>query len=63
MRDGYKNGKVQIEFAVGRADNPKVNAILIVEGGKANTHFASHKKYMKALEEIKKQQQKEQGQQ
>ena len=54
-----KNGKLQINFAQGRADNPKVNGIVIVEGGKQNTHFEAHKKYLKALDDIKKQQQKQ----
>jgi hypothetical protein len=45
----YKNGKVQVEFAVGRADNPKVNAILLVEGGRGNTHYQNHKRYMNVL--------------
>lgn len=31
---------------------------MIVEGGKQNTHFEAHRKYLKALEDIKKQQQK-----
>lgn len=53
---GIKGGKLQIEFAVGRADNPKVNAIVIVEGGKGNTHYSSFQKYLKALEEIKSEQ-------
>ena len=42
-----------IEFAVGRADNPKVNAILLVEGGLANTHYKAHQRYMKELEKIR----------
>ena len=49
-----------MEFAVGKADNPKVNGILLVEGGLENTHFAAHTKYLKALEDIKNQQQKQQ---
>ena len=58
-REAYgaiKNGKLNIDFAVGRKDNPKVNGIVLVEGGKENTHFASHKRYLQALEEIKNQQ-------
>ena len=50
------NGKLQVDFAVGKADNPKVNGILLVQGGKQNTHFEAHKKYLKALDEIKQQQ-------
>ena len=41
-RGAIKNGKLQVDFVVGRADNPKVNGILLVEGGLENTHFKSH---------------------
>ena len=40
-KDGLKNGKLVIDFVQGKADNPKVNAIVLVEGGKENTHFKS----------------------
>ncbi len=46
-----------MDFVKGKADNPKVNAILLVEGGRQNTHFEAHRKYMKALDDIKKSQQ------
>ena len=51
MSGGLKNGKIQVLFKKGRADNPKVNAILLVEGGVENTHKASHDRY---IAEIKK---------
>ncbi len=56
---GLKNNKLQIEFAAGRADNPKVNAILLVDGGKENTHFNAYKRYLKALDDLKEQQRKQ----
>ena len=55
----FKNNKLQIDFAVGRADNPKVNAILLVQGGKENTHYNSYRRYLKALEDLKDQQRKQ----
>lgn len=48
-----KNGKILIDFAKGKADNPKVNGILVVEGGLKNTHFQSHEKYLKELMKIR----------
>ena len=57
-----KNGKLQLDFAVGRSDNPKVNAILIVEGGIQNTHYQAHERYVKELEKIRKMQQNQQQQ-
>lgn len=39
VSSAIKNGKIQLDFAQGKADNPKVNAILIVEGGLKNTHY------------------------
>ena len=50
------NGKLQVDFAVGRADNPKLNALLLVKGPKSLTHYDNFRKYLKALEDIKDQQ-------
>ena len=58
MPNAFKNGKLNIEFAVGRADNPKINALAIVEGGLSNTHYHSHLKYLKELEKIRELQMK-----
>lgn len=55
-KDGLVKGSLVVEFAKGGADNPKVNALVLVEGGKENTHFDSHKKYLKALADLKKEQ-------
>ena len=49
------NGKLQVDFAVGRADNPKVNALLLVKGSRSSTHYDNFRKYLKALEDIKDQ--------
>jgi len=59
-KDALKNGKLTIDFVQGPADNPKVNAIVLVEGGKENTHFQAHKNYLKALSDLKEQQMRQQ---
>lgn len=41
--DGTK--ALQVEFKVGKADNPKVNAILLVKGDASNTHKDSFTKF------------------
>ena len=59
-KDALKSGKLIIDFIQGPADNPKVNAIVLVEGGKENTHFQAHKTYLKTLQDLKEQQMKQQ---
>ncbi len=54
-KDAVKNGKLVVDFVGGKADNPKINAIVLVQGGKENTHFESHRKYIKVLEDLKNQ--------
>ena len=61
--DALKNGKLIIDFVQGKADNPKVNGILLVQGGKENTHWKSFQNYLKAIEDLKNQQMKEREQQ
>ena len=39
VKDGVKDGKMELKFVKGKSDNPKVNGILLVEGGKENTHY------------------------
>ena len=38
---GLVKKQLNVRFRVGKADNPKVNALLLVEGGLENTHFDS----------------------
>ena len=38
---------------VGSSDNPKVNGILLVQGGKENTHYAAYNRYIKELESLR----------
>lgn len=61
--DALKNGKLQIDFVQGKADNPKVNGIVLVQGGKENTHYNAFKNYLKALEDLKQQQMKQREEQ
>ena len=47
-----QDGKLVVEFAVGKADNPKVNAIVLVKGGVESTHYTSHYRYLMELDKI-----------
>lgn len=49
-----KHGKFLVDFVVGKSDNPKVNAIIVVEGGLKNTHYQAHERYLRELEKIRK---------
>ncbi len=53
MHNGIKNKKIIIDFNVGQSDNPKVNAIILVSGGKENTHYAAYNRYIKELETLR----------
>jgi hypothetical protein len=48
-----KKKQIVIDFLVGSADNPKINAILLVEGGKENTHYDAYQKYVSELEKLR----------
>ena len=61
--DGMKNGKLQIDFVQGKADNPKINGVVLVQGGKENTHYTAFKNYLKALDDLKQQQMKQREEQ
>ena len=54
VQGAISNNKLTIKFKVGSADNPKVNAILLVRGGLENTHIDSHQKYKQTLIDIKR---------
>jgi hypothetical protein len=47
-----RDNKLVLDFKRGSSDNPKVNAILLVRGGKENTHFENWIAYKKTLIEI-----------
>jgi len=49
VKGGIKNGKLTIKFVKGKADNPKVNAILLVKGGVENTHKKTYDAYRDAM--------------
>jgi len=55
MRNVFdKNNRIKLEFRKGSGDNPKVNAILVVRGGKENTHYNNWVAYLKTVYDIQK---------
>ena len=59
VQGAVANGKLTIKFKVGSADNPTVNAIILVRGGLENTHIENHRRYKETLIEIKKEKEEE----
>ena len=49
IKGGFKNGKLEIKFSKGKNDNPKVNAIMLVQGGVENTHKGTYNAYKEAM--------------
>jgi len=49
VRKGLTAGKLTIEFAKGDYDNPKVNAIAVVKGTKADTEFLEQKAKLESI--------------
>ena len=49
-----RDNKMVLDFKRGSSDNPKVNAILLVRGGREKTHFDNWLAYKKTLIEIQK---------
>jgi hypothetical protein len=45
VRNAIKGSDLVVDFLKGKADNPKINAILLVQGGVKNTYQASFLKY------------------
>lgn len=50
-KGGIVDDRVVIEFKKGKADNPKINGIILVEGGHENTHKKTYDDYHKAMME------------
>lgn len=48
-----KKGSLIVDFMVGKADNPKVNAIVLVSGGPDNTHEAAYNRYIEELNKLR----------
>ena len=44
-KNAVKGSDLIVDFIKGRADNPKINAILLVQGSSKNTHQASFQKF------------------
>ena len=49
---GLKNKHLIVKFKLGKVDNPKINAILLVEGGPENTHKDSFDAFKMTLMDI-----------
>ena len=48
-----KEGELKVDFKIGKADNPKVNALLLVNGpAEKNTHFTNYKAFRKFLVDL-----------
>ena len=47
-----RDNKINLEFRRGSSDNPKVNAIVLVRGGRDNTHYENWLAYKRTLYEI-----------
>ena len=45
VKGAVEDQKLRIDFYVGKADNPKVNGIMLVDGGFDKTHKASFENY------------------
>ena len=59
-KDGISSdGSLYIRFQKGKADNPKVNAILLVRGGADNTHVNNFNAYKQTLIDIQKEKEAE----
>ena len=55
VKDGISStGNLFVQFRKGSADNPKVNAILLVKGNVENTHVHSFNAYKQTLIDIQK---------
>ena len=52
----YAKEKLLVRLFKGAADNPKINAILLVSGTLSNTHYDSHKRYLVALNDMREEQ-------
>lgn len=48
-----------VEFLVGKADNPKVNAILLVKGSRDKTHESNFKQFRQFLSDLMEEQRRE----
>jgi hypothetical protein len=51
-----RGDKLRVTLAKGGADNPKINALLLVEGGVENTHYESFQNYLEALHHMSEEQ-------
>ena len=52
VKNAVKGSDLVVDFLKGKADNPKINAILLVKGGVKNTHQASFQKLQQLLQQL-----------
>jgi hypothetical protein len=53
ISDALVQGNLIVKFKKGKADNPKINAILLVNGGLKSTHQEIHQRYIEQLTEAR----------
>lgn len=60
-----KAGKIEVVFRKGKADNPKINGLLLVKGGIENTHHSTYRGYKEAMMalQVEKQEAREKAEQ
>ena len=49
VKGGRSGGKLHLEFVKGLHDNPKINGIMLVEGGVEHTHKKTYDEYRQAM--------------
>ena len=52
VNNGIRDSQLEIKFVKGLADNPKVNAIMLVQGGVENTHKDTYEQYRVTMSQI-----------
>ena len=45
VKGGIRKNQIVVDFIKGKADNPKVNALILVKGTVKNTHQANFQKF------------------
>lgn len=59
----FNGSKLKVDFNMGYADNPKVNAIVLMRGGVESTHKKNHDKYIQTINDIMEERRQEKAKQ
>lgn len=51
--DALSEDKLIVNLLKGKADNPKVNAIMLLEGEIYDTHYAFHEAYLRQVDDAR----------